>query len=81
MAICRVSLILRRCSVQPSTPLADSTNSSAWQDVAPYSSRHSQDCLPERQVKGSRASCIWAFLINLKKMTFSTGFKDLILIT
>ena len=24
MAICRVSLILRRCSVQPSTPLADS---------------------------------------------------------
>src|SRR5512139_3564986 len=29
------------------------TNSSAWQDVAPYSSRrHSQDCLPDRQVKG-----------------------------
>jgi len=30
------------------------TNSSAWQDVAPYSSRrHSQDCLPDRQVKGA----------------------------
>jgi len=28
------------------------TNSSAWQEVAPYSSRrHSQDCLPDRQVK------------------------------
>jgi len=30
------------------------TNSSAWQDVAPYSSRrHSQDCLPDRQVKSA----------------------------
>jgi len=28
------------------------TISAAWQEVAPYSSRrHSQDCLPERQVK------------------------------
>ena len=48
------------------------TNSSAWQDVAPYSSRrHSRDCLPERQVKGSRAPCIWAFLSSLTKVTFS----------
>ena len=32
------------------------TNSPAWQEVAPYSSRrHSHDCLPERQVKSSRA--------------------------
>jgi hypothetical protein len=30
------------------------TNSSAWQDVAPYSSRrHSRDCLPDRQVKSA----------------------------
>jgi hypothetical protein len=30
------------------------TNSSAWQDVAPYSLRHhSQDCLPDRQVKSA----------------------------
>jgi hypothetical protein len=30
-----------------------------------------QDCLPERQVKGLRAPCIWAFLSSLRKMTFS----------
>jgi hypothetical protein len=52
------------------------TNSSAWQDVAPYSSRrHSQDCLPERQVKSSRGPCIWPFLSNLRKMTFSSNQK------
>jgi len=51
------------------------TNSSASQEVAPYSSRrHSQDCLPERQVKGSRGPCVWPFLSDLAKMTFSTAF-------
>jgi hypothetical protein len=40
---------LRRTSEYASGRL---TNSSAWQDVAPYSSRRlSQDCLPDRQVK------------------------------
>jgi hypothetical protein len=47
------------------------TNSLAWQDVAPHSSqRHSQDCLPDRQVKGLRAPCIQAFLISLSKNEF-----------
>jgi hypothetical protein len=42
---------LRRTSKYASGRL---TNSSAWQDVAPYPSRrHSQDCLPNRQVKSA----------------------------
>jgi len=42
---------LRRTSKYASSRL---TNSSAWQDAAPYSSRrHSQDCLPDRQVKSA----------------------------
>ena len=45
MAICCVSLILRRCSVRPSTP-------------------HSS---------GFRGPCIWPFLSNLGKMTFSAA--------
>jgi hypothetical protein len=57
------------------------TNSSAWQDVAPYSSRrHSQDfgrlasaCL--REAASAKAG---AFLISLKKMSFSTGSQYLI---
>ena len=77
------------------------TNSSAWQDVAPYSSRrHSQDCLPDRQVKSAAgapvngisqaqlaSACLrevppcgtkaGAFLISLKKMSLSTGYKGL----
>jgi hypothetical protein len=63
------------------------TNSSAWQDVAPYSSRrHSQDCLPDRQVKGAAgarkrdfedSTCIRAFLTNLKKVRFPTDCQDM----
>jgi hypothetical protein len=35
---------LRRCSAPPSTPRGRLTDSPAWQEVAPYSSRrHSQD--------------------------------------
>jgi hypothetical protein len=59
--ICGVALILprvkhgagllRRTSEYASSRL---TNSPAWQEVAPYSSRrHSQDCLPDRQVKST----------------------------
>ncbi len=62
--ICSVALILPRvkhgAGLLRRTPQYASgrlTNSSAWQDVAPYSSRrHSQDCQPERQVKGAAGS-------------------------
>jgi len=47
------------------------TLSAAWKEVAPYSSRrHSRDCLPDRQVKGLREPCIWAFLSNLRNNHF-----------
>jgi hypothetical protein len=43
--------LLQRTSKYASSRL---TNSSAWQEGTPYSSRrHSQDFLPERQVKGA----------------------------
>jgi len=78
MAICCVSLILPRVKhraglLRRTAQYASSrlTHSSGWQDVAPYSSRrHSQDCLPERQVKGSRGPYIWPFLSNPERMTF-----------
>ena len=39
--------VLHRCGVSRSTPCGRLTNSPAWQEVAPYSSRrHSQDFGP-----------------------------------
>jgi hypothetical protein len=51
------------------------TISAAWQKVAPYSSRrHSQDCLPDRQVKSAAGALQLALLSNLEKMTFSAAY-------
>ena len=53
------------------------TNSSAWQYVAPYSSRrHSQDCLPDRQVKSAAGALQLALFKQPGKDDFLSSLLD-----
>ena len=89
LLVATAPLTLRRCGVPQSTPSARLTNSPAWQEFAPYSSRrHSQDFGSPRRGSGisQSSTCIClpaeasaqagAFLSSLKNSFFQTATEN-----